>query len=78
MKFNKNSFSRFRENRHFVLVAHIFKFTGHRPKLDKLLNTEYAEALISLWLFLFSIFLFASQPKEFFLGWVEEFRTTKS
>jgi hypothetical protein len=27
----------------------------------------YVGALISLWLFLFSIFLFAAQPKEFFL-----------
>jgi hypothetical protein len=28
---------------------------------------RYAGALRSLWLFLFSIFLFAAQPKEFFL-----------
>jgi hypothetical protein len=29
--------------------------------------------LISLWLF-----LFAAQPKEFFLGWVKEVKTMKS
>jgi hypothetical protein len=28
--------------------------------------------------FLFAIFLFAAQPKDFFLGWVKEVRTTKS
>jgi hypothetical protein len=27
----------------------------------------YAEVLISLWLFQFPIFIFAAQPKEFFL-----------
>jgi hypothetical protein len=27
----------------------------------------YVGVLISLWLFLFSIFVFAAQPKEFFL-----------
>jgi hypothetical protein len=26
----------------------------------------------------FPTFLFAAQPKEFFLGWVKEVRTTKS
>jgi hypothetical protein len=38
----------------------------------------YVGMLISLWLFLFPIFLFAAQPKEFFFGWVKEVRTTKS
>jgi hypothetical protein len=41
-------------------------------------NSDYVGVLISLWLFLFPIFLFAAQPKEFFLGWVKEVRTTKS
>jgi hypothetical protein len=30
-------------------------------------NTEYVVLLVSLWHFLFPIFLFAAQPKEFFL-----------
>jgi hypothetical protein len=38
---------------------------------------ESVGVLISLWLFLFPIFLFAAQPK-IFLGWVEKVRTTKS
>jgi hypothetical protein len=29
---------------------------------------KYVGVLISLWLFIFSVFLFAAQPKEFFLG----------
>jgi hypothetical protein len=29
--------------------------------------SQYVGVLISLWLFLFPIFLFAAQPKEFFL-----------
>jgi hypothetical protein len=31
-------------------------------------DEKYVRVLISLWLFLFPIFLFAAQPKEFFLG----------
>jgi hypothetical protein len=34
----------------------------------KCLLLEYVGALISLWLFPFPIFLFAAQPKEFFLN----------
>jgi hypothetical protein len=30
-------------------------------------NQKYVGVLISLWLFLFPIFVFAAQPKEFFL-----------
>jgi hypothetical protein len=37
----------------------------------------YVGVLISLWLFLFPVFQFATQP-TFFLGWVKEVRTTKS
>jgi hypothetical protein len=33
----------------------------------------YVGVLISLWLF-----VFAAQPKEYFLGWVKEVRTTRS
>jgi hypothetical protein len=35
---------------------------------SNLCTHTYVGVLISLWLFLFSIFLFAAQPKEFFLG----------
>jgi hypothetical protein len=38
----------------------------------------YVGMLTSLWPFLFTIFLFAAQPKDFFLGWVREVTTTKS
>jgi hypothetical protein len=31
-------------------------------------STGYVRVLISLWLFLFPVFLFAAQPKEFFLA----------
>jgi hypothetical protein len=38
------------------------------PSIAEVKNTWiYIGVLISLWLFLFSIFLFAAQPKEFFL-----------
>jgi hypothetical protein len=33
---------------------------------------EYTGVLISLWLFLFPIFLFAAQPKEFFLDMLKK------
>jgi hypothetical protein len=39
--------------------------------------TEYLEVPISLWLFLFRIFLFVSTAKRIYLGWVKEARTTK-
>jgi hypothetical protein len=38
----------------------------------------YVGLLISLWLFLFPVSLFAAQPKEFLLGEVKEVRTIKS
>jgi hypothetical protein len=41
-------------------------------------HQTYVGVLISLWLFLLPIFLFTAQPKEFFLGWVNEVGTTKS
>jgi hypothetical protein len=33
---------------------------------------DYVGVLISLWLFLFLIFLFAAQAKEFFLDWLNK------
>jgi hypothetical protein len=32
----------------------------------------YVRVLISLWLFLFPVFLFAAQQKEFFLDWLKK------
>jgi hypothetical protein len=32
----------------------------------------YVGVLISLWLFQFPVFLFAAQPKEFFLDWLKK------
>jgi hypothetical protein len=40
-------------------------------------GSRYVGALRSIWLFLFPIFFFSAQPKDFFL-WVKEVRTTKS
>jgi hypothetical protein len=34
---------------------------------DRCVNVVYVEVLIRLWLFLFPFFVFAAQPKEFFL-----------
>jgi hypothetical protein len=39
----------------------------HLIHLDLTTLTVYAGVLKGLWLFLFPIFLFAAQPKEFFL-----------
>jgi hypothetical protein len=63
------------DQRHCIMMTHpqvYFKqrklFSYNIKYLSDLQLTRYAEALISLWFFLFPIFLSAAQTKEFFLG----------
>jgi hypothetical protein len=51
---------------HF-LIPQVSKSQSGTVSLWKYVEIVYIGVLISLWLFLFPIFLFAAQPNEFFL-----------
>jgi hypothetical protein len=49
--------------------AKINSWNSHKPKIfNDDMHNNYVRALISLWLFLFPVFLFAPQPKNCFLN----------
>jgi hypothetical protein len=48
-----------------IPILHVF--TGTQQFFSSIYG-DYMGVMISLWRFLFPIFIFAAQPKEFFLG----------